>query len=109
MIKARIVLIGSLLVTTAGAVAAQADDTARLKTVVVSASKVPQPASVLTQPVTVLSGEDLRARGVLRVTDALREAPSVALAPLVLAHRPLVPVELEPVKRLEDLLGVLGR
>ena len=79
MIKARIVLIGSLLVTTAGAVAAQADDTARLKTVVVSASKVPQPASVLTQPVTVLSGEDLRARGVLRVTDALREAPSVAM------------------------------
>lgn len=57
----------------------QANDTAQLRTVVVSASKVPKPASSLTQPVTVLSGEDLRARGVVRVTDALREVPGAAL------------------------------
>jgi vitamin B12 transporter len=57
----------------------QATDTAHLRTVVVSASKVPQPASSLTQPVTVLLGEDLRARGVTRVTDALREVPGAAL------------------------------
>ena len=79
MLKSRVVLIGSLLVSTTRLAGAQADDTARLKTVVVSASKVPQPASVLTQPVTVLSGEDLRARGVTRVSDALREAPSVSM------------------------------
>ena len=57
----------------------QANDTVKLRTVVVSASKVPKPASSLTQPVTVLSGEDLRARGVVRVTDALREVPGAAL------------------------------
>jgi vitamin B12 transporter len=57
----------------------QATDTARLGTVVVSASKVPKPASSLTQPVTVLLGEDLRARGVTRVSDALREVPGAAL------------------------------
>jgi vitamin B12 transporter len=57
----------------------QATDTAKLGTVVVSASKVPKPASSLTQPVTVLSGDDLRARGVTRVSDALREVPGAAL------------------------------
>jgi vitamin B12 transporter len=57
----------------------QATDTAQLGTVVVSASKVPKPASSLTQPVTVLLGEDLRARGVTRVTDALREVPGATL------------------------------
>jgi vitamin B12 transporter len=62
-----------------GRARAQATDTAQLRTVVVSASKVPKPASSLTQPVTVLSGEDLRARGVTRVTDALREVPGAAL------------------------------
>ncbi|HET7187398.1 MAG TPA: TonB-dependent receptor plug domain-containing protein, partial [Gemmatimonadaceae bacterium] len=57
----------------------QATDTAQLRTVVVSASKVPKPASSVTQPVTVLLGEDLRARGVTRVTDALREVPGATL------------------------------
>jgi vitamin B12 transporter len=61
------------------AVHGQADDTVQLKTVVVSASKVPRPASSLTQPVTVLSGADLRARGVVRVSDALREVPGASL------------------------------
>ena len=58
---------------------AQDQDTVRLGTVVVSASKVPKPASTLTQPVTVLLGEDLRARGVSRVSDALREVPGASL------------------------------
>ena len=57
----------------------QANDTARLGPVIISASKVPKPASSLTQPVTVLLGEDLRARGVTRVSDALREVPGAAL------------------------------
>ena len=58
---------------------AQDVDTARLETVVVSASKTPKPASTLTQPVTVISGEDLRARGVMRVTEALREVPGASI------------------------------
>jgi len=62
-----------------GAAHSQANDTAQLGTVVVSASKVPKPATSLSQPVTVLSGEDLRARGVTRVSDALREVPGASL------------------------------
>src|ERR1700674_2131895 len=58
---------------------AQETDTTHLRTVVVSASKVPRPASSLTQAVTVLLGEDLRARGVTRVSDALREVPGAML------------------------------
>ncbi len=58
---------------------AQARDTAQLGTVVVSASKVPRPAATLSQAVTVLSGDDLRARGVVRVSDALREVPGASL------------------------------
>lgn len=55
------------------------DTTQHLGTVVVSATKVPQPASTLTQAVTVISGDDLRARGVTRVSDALREVPGAAV------------------------------
>src|SRR4051812_37916600 len=58
---------------------AQSPDTGRLGTVVVSASKVPRPADALTQAVTVISGDDLRARGVVRVSDALREVPGAML------------------------------
>ncbi len=58
---------------------AQAGDTAQLGTVVVSASKVPRPVATLSQAVTVLSGDDLRARGVIRVSDALREVPGASL------------------------------
>src|SRR5438876_5333980 len=60
-------------------VIAQATDTAKLRTVVVSASKVPRPAATLSQAVTVLSGDDLRARGVTRLSDALREVPGASL------------------------------
>ena len=58
---------------------AQETDTTRLETVVVSASKTPKPASTLSQPVTVILGEDLRARGVARVSDALREVPGASI------------------------------
>ncbi|MFN2571115.1 MAG: TonB-dependent receptor plug domain-containing protein, partial [Gemmatimonadales bacterium] len=44
-----------------------------------SASKIPRPAATLSQAVTVISGDDLRARGVTRVSDALREVPGATL------------------------------
>src|SRR5258705_10109956 len=69
----------SLVTVAATNATAQSTDTARLGTVVVSASKVPRPAATLSQAVTVLSGDDLRARGVVRVTDALREVPGATL------------------------------
>lgn len=58
---------------------AQAQDTAQLGTVVVSATKVPARTGTLSQAVTVLSGDDLRARGVVRVSDALREVPGASI------------------------------
>ena len=59
--------------------ASQAPDTSRLRSVVVSATKAGIPGAPLTQAVTVISGDDLRARGVSRVTDALREVPGASL------------------------------
>jgi vitamin B12 transporter len=61
-------------------VRAQDLDAVMLDTVVISATKTPVARSELTQSVTVLSGDDLRARGVSRVSDALQQVPGVALA-----------------------------
>jgi vitamin B12 transporter len=63
----------------AAPLAAQEGDTVKLGTVVVTASKTPAPAGTLTQAVTVITGEDLRARGVMRVSDALREVPGASM------------------------------
>lgn len=68
-----------LSVAARNSASAQEKDTTQLRTVVVSASKIPRPASTLTQAVTVLLGADLRARGVTRVSDALREVPGAML------------------------------
>ncbi|MFN2601951.1 MAG: TonB-dependent receptor plug domain-containing protein [Gemmatimonadaceae bacterium] len=59
---------------------AQEPDTTTLKTVVVSATKTPVARDQLTQAVTVISGDDLRAHGVARVSDALQQVPGITLA-----------------------------
>ena len=59
---------------------AQDRDTVMLDTVVISATKTPVARNELTQAVTVISGDDLRARGVARVSDALQQVPGVILA-----------------------------
>jgi vitamin B12 transporter len=71
-----ICMLSAFTSTNAGA---QAQDTAKLGTVVVSATKVPRRAGTLSQAVTVLSGDDLRARGIVSVSDALREVPGASL------------------------------
>ncbi len=53
--------------------------TTTLQPVVVTATTIPTPSSHVSQPVTVLNGAELRARGVLTVADALREAPGAAV------------------------------
>ena len=58
---------------------AQVGDTANLSTVVVSASKTPANSGELTQSVTVITGSELRARGIARVSDALRSIPGAAV------------------------------
>jgi vitamin B12 transporter len=72
-------LCSSLALTAARTAGAQSSDTSHLRPVIVSATKAEAPGSALTQAVTVISGDDLRARGVTRVTDALREVPGAAL------------------------------
>jgi len=77
-----VIVVQGVLMTSAlgaGYLSAQESDTTRLGTVVVTASKTPAPAGTLTQPVTVISGEELRARGVARVSDALREVPGASM------------------------------
>ena len=71
--------VAALLGSAAIGANAQNPDTATLEPVVVSASTLPRRSDALSQAVTVLSGDDLRARGVTRVTDALREVPGAQL------------------------------
>lgn len=61
------------------AIAQGTDTTTALEPVVVTATRVATPMSALSQPVTVLNGDELRARGVTSVAEALREAPGVAV------------------------------
>ncbi|MDQ3674543.1 MAG: TonB-dependent receptor [Gemmatimonadota bacterium] len=77
LVVARVAMV--MLAVSPTLMAAQEEDTTKLETVVVSASKTPRPASTLTQPVTVIRGEDLRARGVSRVSEALREVPGASI------------------------------
>ena len=55
-------------------------DTVSLSPVVVTATRVPTAATVSTAATTLLSGAELRARGVTTLLDALRTVPGVALA-----------------------------
>lgn len=54
-------------------------DTVRLPEVMVTATHVPVAPNAITSTVTVLSGDELRARGVRFVADALREVPGAAI------------------------------
>lgn len=68
-----------IIAVVSSAANAQAPDTTTLSTMVISATKTPAPRSTLTQAVTVLTGEALRARGITRVVDALRSVPGASL------------------------------
>jgi vitamin B12 transporter len=76
--KAGLTAVATLAIVTT-ATSAQNPDTTTLEPVVISASTQPRRADALSQAVTILSGDDLRARGVTRVTDALREVPGAQL------------------------------
>ncbi|HXV85992.1 MAG TPA: TonB-dependent receptor plug domain-containing protein, partial [Gemmatimonadales bacterium] len=55
-------------------------DTFRLSDVVVTPTRIPTPRSAVPVSVTVISGEELRARGVHQVLDALRDVTGAAVA-----------------------------
>lgn len=54
-------------------------DTVTLTPIVVTATRVPSAAGSATLSTTVITGDDLRSRGVSTVLEALRETPSVAV------------------------------
>ena len=61
------------------ALAQQAKDTTTLNPIVITATRVPVDQSVAPTAVTVIRGEDLRARGVVMVSDALASVPGLTL------------------------------
>lgn len=64
---------------TGTATAQEAQDTTRLQELVVTATRLPTPPDEVVSSVTTISGEELRARGVHFVQDALREVPGVTV------------------------------
>ena len=72
-------LLLTLSLATPLAVAAQQPDTVTLQPVVVTASRVPQAPDAVSATVTVLHGDDLRARGIGTVLEALRTTPGAAV------------------------------
>ncbi|HWN19906.1 MAG TPA: TonB-dependent receptor [Gemmatimonadales bacterium] len=68
-----------LLTTWRAASGQEAQDTTRLAEIVVTPTRLPTPADEVVASVTVISGDDLRARGVRFVQDALREVPGAAV------------------------------
>ncbi len=69
----------SAQLVSSSAAAAQQPDTVVLGGVVISATKAPSSRDALTQSVTVITGDDLRSRGVLSVAEALRTVPGAAI------------------------------
>lgn len=62
--------------------AQQTQDTVKLRDIVITATKLPTPTAATGAAVTVISGTELRDRGIRRVIDALRTVPGVAVAQL---------------------------
>jgi vitamin B12 transporter len=68
------------LLTVASESNAQAgEDTTRLKDLVVTATRLPSSPDAVTSSVTVITGDQIRARGVRFVQDALREVPGATV------------------------------
>jgi vitamin B12 transporter len=64
-----------VLLTVVGALPALADEASRTETVVVTATKAPEPRELTGTSISVLTGEDLAAQQIVAVSDALAEIP----------------------------------
>src|SRR4051794_17819684 len=76
-----LLVIGALgaAVSPAGVSAQQAQDTTRLKELVVTANGAPTPADAVVSSVTTITGAELRERGIQFVQDALRDIPGATV------------------------------
>src|SRR5688500_11648354 len=72
-------LLGTAFLVPPGLSAQESRDTTRLDELVVTATKIPVSPDAVVSSVTTLHGEDLRARGVRFVQDALRGVPGAAV------------------------------
>jgi vitamin B12 transporter len=72
----RLILSAAML---AAAVRAEAQDTVTLAPVTVTATRLPVARSSAPAAITIITGEELRARGVTRLSDALRDVPGAAV------------------------------
>lgn len=80
MIASRVFGVVLFSVAVACPLAAQrSSDTTRLGDLVVTATRAPAPGIVVPAATTILRGDDLRARGITLVADALREVPGMML------------------------------
>ena len=70
----------STIIASAAAAQEQSRDTARVDTVVVSATRLPLSRGALPVATTIIGGDDLRARGIASVGEALREVSSAYVA-----------------------------
>ncbi len=68
-----------LVVAPAALAAQQSRDTVVLDPVVVTATRIPTPASAVPAAVTVISGAELRAQGIRTVAEALRTVPAASV------------------------------
>jgi vitamin B12 transporter len=73
------VAIAAVLVLTRAAAAQEEQDTTRLSDLVVTPTRMPTPPDEVVSSVTTIRGEDLRARGVHFVQDALRDVPGATV------------------------------
>lgn len=73
-------IIPLLLLPTVSLAQGSARDTARIAPIIVTATRSPLAAERTPTTVTVITGEALRAQGIVTVTDALRQVPGLVLA-----------------------------
>ena len=78
--NARVLVCASLLVAPALEAQEQSPDTARTAPVIVTATRLPLNQSTLPVAVTVITGEELRLRGVTSMADALADVTSAYIA-----------------------------
>lgn len=68
-----------VLTRSTAAPAQEAQDTTRLPELVVTPTRLPTPPDAVVASVTVIDGDDIRARGIRFVQDALREVPGASV------------------------------
>jgi vitamin B12 transporter len=78
-IRSLTLLLVAALTGASQSIAQEGQDTTRLTDLVVTATRLPTPADAVTSSVTVITGDEIRARGLRFVQDALREVPGASV------------------------------